>query len=118
MVQVTVALVEVVTTALVRTTPVAMEVELGTPMELVLVTMAVVLKHHGIPVRRPAAAAAGKVQMPPEFLLLRLDFQSSLVLWVCSLRAILDFISPADDGIGELSCGISLWRDMVQFADV
>lgn len=84
MVLATAALAEVVTTALVRTTRAAMELELGTPMELAVVTTVVVLgtpmepvvtivvlRHRGTRVRRPAAAAAGKVQTLPESLLLR-----------------------------------------------
>lgn len=66
MVLATAALVEVVTTALVRTTLAAMEAELGTPMELALVTTVVVLRHRGTRVQRPEAA--GKVQTLPESL--------------------------------------------------
>ncbi len=67
MVLVMAALVEVATTALARMSPAAMEVEIGTPMELAAVTTVVVLRHHGTRVRRPAAAA-GKVQTLPFYL--------------------------------------------------
>jgi hypothetical protein len=88
MARVTAALVEVVTTALVTTTPVVMEVELGTRMALAVVTTEVLLWHHGTRVRRPAVVttvvllrhrgtrvrrpvAAGKLQTFPKSLLLR-----------------------------------------------
>jgi hypothetical protein len=88
MARVTAALVEVVTTALVTTTPAVMEVELGTRMALAVVTTEVLLWHHGTRVRRPAVVtmvvllwhhgirvrrpvAAGKLQTLPKSLLLR-----------------------------------------------
>jgi hypothetical protein len=107
MAQVTAPLVEMVTTALVRTTPPAMEVELGTPMELAVVTMVSLLRDHGIRVRRPAVttvvllkhhgtrarrpAAAGKLQTLLPFCSDGIDLHSSLELWASFLRAVLGF---------------------------
>lgn len=89
MVQVTVALAEAVTTALVRTTPAAMEVELGTPIELAVVTTVVLLlRDHGTRVRRPAAP--GKVQTLL-FCSHGIALHSSLELWAFLLSAVLGF---------------------------
>jgi hypothetical protein len=107
MARVTAALVEVVTTALVRTTPAVMEAELGTPMALAVVTTVVLFWHHGTRARRPAVvtmvvllwhhgtrvcrpAAAGKLQMLP-FCSDGIALHYSLELWASFLSAVLGF---------------------------